>query len=127
MNSYLFYDIETTGLNITFDQILQFSAIRTDMMLNEIERHTIKVQLRPDVIFSPNAMIVNRISITDSKQGICEFEAVRQIHELLNKSGTISFGYNTLGFDDDILRFSFHRNLLPPYTHQYKNGCYRMD
>ncbi|MFC1489207.1 exonuclease domain-containing protein [Thermodesulfobacteriota bacterium] len=127
MNSYLFYDIETTGLNIAFDQILQFSAIRTDMMLNEIERHTIKVQLRPDVIFSPLAMIINRISIADSMQGICEFEAVRQIHELLNKPGTISFGYNTLGFDDDILRFSFHRNLLPPYTHQYKNGCYRMD
>ena len=127
MNSYLFYDIETTGLNITFDQILQFSAIRTDVMLNEIEEHTIKVQLRPDVIFSPNAMMVNRISIADSMQGICEFEAVRQIHELLNQPGTISFGYNTLGFDDDILRFSFHRNLLPPYTHQFKNGCYRMD
>jgi len=127
MNSYLFYDIETTGLNIAFDQVLQFSAIRTDRVLNEIERHTIKVQLRPDVIFSPGAMIINRISIADSMQGTCEFEAVRQIHELLNKPGTISFGYNTLGFDDDILRFSFHRNLLPPYTHQYKNGCYRMD
>ena len=127
MNSYLFYDIETTGLNIAFDQILQFSAIRTDMMLNEIERHTIHVQLRPDVIFSPLAMIVNRISIADSMQGICEFEAAGQIHKLLNTPGTISFGYNTLGFDDDVLRFSFHRNLLPPYTHQYKNGCYRMD
>ncbi|MFC1812207.1 exonuclease domain-containing protein [Thermodesulfobacteriota bacterium] len=127
MNSYLVYDIETTGLNITFDQILQFSAIRTDMMLNEIERHTIKVELRPDVIFSPRAMIINRISIADSMQGICEFEAAGQIHELLNTPGTISFGYNTLGFDDDVLRFSFHRNLLPPYTHQFKNGCYRMD
>jgi exodeoxyribonuclease-1 len=25
------------------------------------------------------------------------------------------------------LRFSFHRNLLPPYTHQFKNGCRRVD
>jgi len=127
MNSYLFYDLETTGLNVAFDQILQFSAIHTDIELNEIERHTIKLQLRPDVIFSPLAMITNRIPIGDAMSGICEFEAVRQIHNLLNKPGTISLGYNTLGFDDDILRFSFHRNLLPPYTHQYENGCYRMD
>ena len=36
-------------------------------------------------------------------------------------------GYNTLGFDDEFLRFTFYRNLLDPYTHQYKNGCSRMD
>lgn len=127
MNTYFFYDVETTGLNIAFDQILQFSAIRTDMALNEIERHTIKVHLRPDVIFSPSAMITNRISVSNSLPGLCEFEAIRQIHELINTPGTISLGYNSLGFDDGILRFSFHRNLLPPYTHQYENGCYRMD
>ncbi|MBV8802641.1 MAG: exodeoxyribonuclease I, partial [Gammaproteobacteria bacterium] len=34
---------------------------------------------------------------------------------------------NTLGFDDEFLRFSFHRNLLPPYTHQFANQCGRMD
>jgi exodeoxyribonuclease-1 len=45
----------------------------------------------------------------------------------MNAPGTISLGYNTLGFDDEFLRFSFHRNLLPPYTHQYANGCRRMD
>ena len=42
--TYLFYDIETTGLNKAFDQVLQFAAIRTDKQLNEIDRYTIKVQ-----------------------------------------------------------------------------------
>ena len=37
--TYLFYDLETTGLNPCFDQVLQFAAIRTDLSLNEIERH----------------------------------------------------------------------------------------
>jgi len=37
--TYLFYDTETTGLNKSFDQVLQFAAIRTDLDLNEIERH----------------------------------------------------------------------------------------
>lgn len=125
--TYLFYDIETTGLNKAFDQVLQFAAIRTDRQLNEIDRHTIKVQLRPDVIPSPSAIITNRISVDELQSGRCEFDAIRQIHQLLNQPETISLGYNSLGFDDEFLRFSFHRNLLPPYTHQYLNGCGRMD
>jgi exodeoxyribonuclease-1 len=125
--TYLFYDIETTGLNKAFDQILQFAAIRTDRQLNEIERYTLRVKLRPDVIPSPGAMITNRLSIADLASGLCEFDAIRQIHELMNQRETISLGYNSLGFDDEFLRFSFHRNLLPPYTHQFQNGCRRMD
>ena len=126
-SSYLFYDIETTGLNKAFDQVLQFAAVRTDNRLNEIDRHSIKIKLRPDVIPSPGAIITNRISMAELASGTCEFEAVRRIHELMNAPGTVSLGYNTLGFDDEFIRFSFHRNLLPPYTHQYLNGCRRMD
>jgi exodeoxyribonuclease-1 len=125
--TYLFYDIETTGLNKAFDQVVQFAAIRTDRQLNEIDRHTIRVQLRPDVIPSPGAMITNRIAVDALKSGRCEFEAIRQIHQLMNHPETMSLGYNSLGFDDEFLRFAFHRNLLPPYTHQYLQGCRRMD
>ena len=125
--NYLFYDIETTGLNKAFDQILQFAAIYTDGELKEIDRHFVKVKLRPDVVPSPTALITNRISISELSSGVCEFEAIQQIHRLMNRPGTVSLGYNTLGFDDEFLRFAFYRNLLKPYTHQYKNGCRRMD
>ena len=125
--SYLFYDIESTGLSKAFDQVLQFAAIRTDHKLKEIDRHDITVKLRPDVIPSPLAILTNRIPMSDIVKGLCEYEATRQIHRLLNEPDTISLGYNTLGFDDEFLRFSFHRNLLPPYTHQYRDGCRRMD
>jgi exodeoxyribonuclease-1 len=127
MNSYLFYDLETSGLNKAFDQVLRFAAIRTDMLFNEIDRHNLSIRLRPDIIISPDAMIVNRLSISDSKEGICEYEAIVKIHRLLNTAGTISLGYNTMRFDDEFLRFSFHRNLLSPYTHQWDRGCHRMD
>ena len=127
MKTYLFYDIETSGLNKSFDQILQFAAIRTDLEFNELERYNITVSLRPDVVPAPMATITHRIGIESCMSGICEYEAVRHIHALLNREGTISLGYNTLGFDDEFLRFSFYRNLLSPYKHQWANGCQRMD
>lgn len=125
--TYLFYDIETTGLNKALDQILQFAAIRTDMDLNEIDRHEIWIKLNNNIIPSPYASITHRISIESVKNGLNEFEAIEKIHKLINTPGTISVGYNSLGFDDEFLRFSFYRNLLPPYTHQFANQCGRMD
>jgi exodeoxyribonuclease I len=125
--TYLFYDIETTGLNPCFDQILQFAAIRTDLNLNELNRYEFRIKLNCDVVPSPTAMITHGISINESLNGVDENSAILQIFKLLNTPGTISLGYNTLGFDDEFLRFSFYRNLLPPYCHQYANGCSRMD
>ncbi len=125
--TYLFYDIETSGLNKAFDQVLQFAAIRTDLDFNELERHELQVKLNPDVIPAPQAILAHKISVHDMQQGISEFEAIKKIHQWVNQPGTISLGYNTLDFDDEFLRFSFYRNLLPPYTHQYANACGRMD
>lgn len=127
MQTYLFYDLETTGLNKAFDQILQFAAIRTDLQLNELERYEIKIKLNPDVIPAPRAVITHQISLSEMLTGVNEWEAMLQIHQWLNTPGTISLGYNTLSFDDEFLRFGFYRHLLTPYTHQYANQCARMD
>ncbi len=125
--TYLFYDIETTGLNKCFDQVLQFAAIRTDHQLNEISREEMAVTLNCDVVPSPGAIMTHRMGVDQFSNGLSELEAIQKIHTLLNTPNTISVGYNSLGFDDEFLRFSFYKNLLPPYTHQYSNGCGRMD
>lgn len=125
--TYLFYDIETTGLNKCFDQVLQFAAIRTDHALQEISREEITVKLNRDVIPSPGAIITHRIGVDQFSAGLSELTVIQKIHTLLNTPNTISVGYNSLGFDDEFLRFSFYKNLLPPYTHQYANHCGRMD
>src|SRR6185312_11976262 len=103
--TYLFYDLETSGLNKCFDQVLQFAAIRTTLDLKEIERYQLSIKLNPDVIPSPSALITHRIPIKDLLKGSCEFEAIAQIHSWMNTPGTISLGYNTLNFDDEFLRF----------------------
>ncbi len=125
--TYLFYDLETTGINKCFDQILQFAAIRTDESLNELERYDFFVRLNPDTIPTPEASITHHISIEKSNSGMYEYEAIKKIHSLFNTPDTISLGYNTLTFDDEFLRFAFFKNLFSAYDHQYKNGCVRVD
>ncbi len=127
MKTFLFYDLETTGLNPAFDQILTFACIRTDLKLNEIDRQTITVQLRRDIVPSPRAFLTHGLTHEQLALGITEYEAALKIHRIFNTPDTISLGYNSLGFDDAFLRFTFYRNLLDPYTHQYGHGCYRMD
>ena len=49
----VFYDTETTGTKLHFDQILQFAAILTDNDLNEIERFEIRSRILANVVPSP--------------------------------------------------------------------------
>ncbi len=109
MKTYLFYDVETSGLNPAFDQILTFASIRTDLSLNEISRDLITVKLRRDIVPSPYAFITHGLTKDELDGGVTEYQAALRIHTLFNTPGTISLGYNSLGFDDDFLRFLFYQ------------------
>jgi exodeoxyribonuclease I len=125
--TYLFYDLETTGLNPAFDQILQFAAIETDEQWQPLAEHEIRVRLRPDVTPAPGALLTTGVAVLHTMSGVCEYEAVREIHRLVNRPHSVNLGYNSLHFDDQFLRFAFWRNLLPAYDHQWRNGCRRLD
>ncbi len=127
MKTYLFYDLETSGLDPCFDQIFTFAGVRTDTSLQILDKISCTIQLRPDIIPSPYACITHCLTGEDLEQGVTEFSAAKTIHALFNEPGTITLGYNSLGFDDEFVRFLFYRNLLDPYSHQYANGCFRMD
>jgi exonuclease I len=55
--TYLFYDLETTGLNPAFDQIVQFATIKTDAQWQVSAEHEIRVKLRPDIVTFPGALL----------------------------------------------------------------------
>ena len=46
---YIFYDLETTGQNACFDQVIRFAAKETDCQLNILKHHNIDIKLRNDI------------------------------------------------------------------------------
>lgn len=125
--SYLFYALESSGGSFPFDQVLEFAGIRTDEEFAEQDRHLLRVSLRPDVVPSPRFLADQDRPMNQMQQGMSELEAIRRIHGWFNQPGTVSLGYDSLGFADEMIRFAFFRNLLDPYTHQWENNCGRMD
>lgn len=116
--SFVFYDTETTGIHTSFDQIIQFAAIHTDPDLNELERFEIRCQLLPHIVPAPGAMRVTGLRVaqlTDSAlpshyEMMC---AIRQ--KMLEWSPSTFLGYNTIEFDEHLLRHSYYKTLHPPY------------
>ena len=126
---FVFYDIETTGTNIAYDQILQFAAILTDDHMNEISRFQIRCQLLPWVVPSPSALLVTGTGIaqlTDPNLPTF-FEMMTSIRECLSGWGPATFiGYNSMRFDEPLLQRAFWQALLPPYVTVTK-GNSRLD
>lgn len=124
--SFVFYDTETTGLSKPFDQIVRFAAVRTDADLIELERVELQSRLCPHVIPHPRAMRVNRIRIRQLTNPALpsHYSMVQSIHAKLRSwSPSIFVGYNSIRFDEEMLRQAFYQTLHPPYlTSLHNNG-----
>ena len=116
--NFVFYDTETTGINKAFDQILQFGAIRTDDNLNEIDRFETRCRLLPHVVPAPMALKVTGIApemLTDQALP-SHYEAMRNVHAKLSEwSPSVFVGFNSISFDENLLRQAFYQTLQPIY------------
>jgi exodeoxyribonuclease-1 len=126
---FVFYDTETTGTDTSFDQILQFAAIHTDYELHELDRFEIRCRLSPHIVPSPVAMCVTKVeaarlfdaSLHSHYEMMCQIRA-----KLLAWSPALFIGYNSLQFDEHLLRQAFYKSLHPPYLTN-TNGNSRSD
>jgi exodeoxyribonuclease-1 len=116
--SFVFYDLETTGLLPEFDQALQFAAVRTDDDFNEVDSFRLRCRLSPHIVPSPEALLVNRVTpamLTDSRLP-SYYEALRAVRaKLVEWSPAVFIGYNSISFDEDFLRQGFFQTLQPIY------------
>lgn len=116
--NFVFYDTETTGTNTSFDQILQFAAIKTDADLNELDRFETRCRLDDHVVPSAGALRVTGMTIeriTDTALPT-HYEMVCALKDRLSSWCPATFvGWNTMRFDEQVLRQAFYKCLHPPY------------
>lgn len=116
--SFIFYDTETTGTEVFFDQILQFAAIRTDGDLKELDRFEVRCRLQPHIVPSPEAMRLcgTRAGRLSDSSLPSHYGMVREIRSrLLGWSPGLFVGWNSIKFDEALLRQALYQTLHPPY------------
>lgn len=127
---FVFYDLETTGISSAFDQPFQFAAIRTDAELNEIERVNLRCQIAPHIIPSPQALVVTGVEpaqLVDPKLPNL-FEFTQTVMDLTKRWAPSTWvGFNSIQFDEEMLRQAFYQNLQPNIFATQFNGNNRFD
>ncbi|MDT8858242.1 exonuclease domain-containing protein [Paracoccaceae bacterium Fryx2] len=128
--TFAFYDLETTGLSPAFDQPLQFAAILTDDEFREIERVNLRCRIAPHIIPSPWALVVTGVRPAQLLDAALPtlFEFTQEIGALINRwSPAIWTGFNSIRFDEEMLRQAFYQNLQPDIFATQLNGNTRLD
>ena len=123
---FVFFDTETTGLRHGFDQIVHFAAIRTDNDLNEVDRFEARSRLLPHVVPHPSALLTNGLPIDRlADEGLpSHYQMVLLIRQkLLSWSPSIFVGYNSIRFDEEMLRHALFQNLHPAYLTSSHGNC----
>lgn len=124
------YDLETTGLDASFSAIFECAMRFADpkTLVPTGEAHMWKVALPEDIVPHPKAILVNHSQPKTWYQGQSAYSFAKEAHAQFNQPGTHMLGYNSIKFDNIMMRKAvFHRHLLPPYTHQYQAGCGHAD
>lgn len=127
--SFLFYDLETFGIDPRRSRIAQFAALRTDAELEPVEPPiAFFVQPADDLLPSPGAALVTGIAPQHARaDGVREAEAFARIDEAMSRPLSCTLGYNSLRFDDEFVRHGLFRNFHDPYAREWRNGNSRWD
>ena len=122
--NYVFYDFETSGNNKDFDQILQIGAVLTDDGFQVKDKINISCRLKKDVIPAPEALLINKISIDQLKSHeVSHYSLVEQLKKKFEKWSPACFvGFNSIGFDEDVLRQGLFKSLNYPYITTSKDN-----
>lgn len=115
---YIFYDSEATGLNREFCQVLQLAFIHADADLNVIAEKDVSARCNPWVVPSPGALLITGLTPDDLQKPQHSHFGMMQAADgwLRARDWPVTFiGYNTMNFDEDVLRQAFYQTLHDPY------------
>ena len=130
MTRFVFYDFETTGTSVTYAQPLQFAAIVTDENFNALDTVNLRCRIAPHILPAPYALKVTNLApeqVTNNNLQTA-FEFAQNLYQFLEKwQPAIWLGYNTINFDEPMLRQLFYQNLQPNIYATSMNGNSRLD
>lgn len=128
MDSFFFYDLETTGRNPRWHRITQAAAVRTDSELRPLgDPEAWTVALGDDVVPEPDAVAITGLSPQRVASGMAERDFFREFLGRLSVPRTCALGFNSLRFDDEFIRFGAWRGLYDPYAREWQGGNSRWD
>lgn len=128
MFTYLWYDFETYGADPKRDRISQFAGIRTDENFQIIEEYELFCKIADDYLPNPEACLITGITPKEANlKGVSEEELSRKLFDIFTTPNTVSVGYNSFKFDDEVLRHLFYRTFRNPYKREWADGCSRWD
>ena len=103
-NPLLFFDIESTGLNVATDRIVELCAVKV-MPNGDTEIKTRR--LNPTIPISPEAMAIHGISDEDVKDSPTIAQVAKSLAQWM--AGCDFAGYNSIKFDVPMLAEEFLR------------------
>lgn len=129
VQSFFWYDLETTGVDCRDGRVMQFAGQRTNMDLEPIgDPVNILIKLTEDILPDPDAVLLTGITPQQTLQdGVTEAEFLQIFHTEIATPNTIFVGYNSVRFDDEWMRCLNYRNFYDAYEWQWKDGRSRWD
>jgi len=128
-STILWYDLETFGINPSWDKVAQFAALRTNDRFEPVgDPLVLYCRITPDYIPDPRACLVTGITPQETlEKGMSEKEFIEAIDKEFSQPGTCVCGYNSIRFDDEFIRNLYYRNFMDPYKREWANGNSRWD
>ncbi|MDD3162677.1 MAG: exodeoxyribonuclease I [Sphaerochaetaceae bacterium] len=127
--TFFWYDLETFGLNPSYDRIAQFAGQRTDMNLNPVGDPVV-LYCKPSMDYLPDPLACLITSITPQEtiqKGLPEAEFIEKVNREFSVPNTCVCGFNSIRFDDEFIRNALYRNFFDPYEREWKNMNTRWD
>ncbi len=118
--SFVIYDLETSGLEPHWHVPLQAALIHCDDRLDVLSELSLRCRLPAHIVPSPAALLTTGIGPAQLEQApLSSTQMLEAIARALAAWAPATvIGYNTIRFDEEMLRHAFFTHVLPPYATQ---------
>jgi len=127
--TFYFYDLETSGINVRAQRIMQFAGQRTDENFKPIGGpDNWLIKLTDEILPDPDAVLITGITPQKTlEEGYTEAEFLKLFYGSVCQPDTVIMGFNSLRFDDEFMRNTLWRNFYDSYEWQWVDGRSRWD